>query len=346
MASGADSAPNAIDPAALVELLEVLLLGERPTLTGAEVAERTGVDREVARARWKSLGFIQVPDDEPAFTPGDVHALELIERLHELGIADDENEGAIVRAFGRTFSRLADFGVQLLAESLDLEHFDPSEMAELVNETTPLLEEAMTYIWRRHLLRAAARVALGASGTDQPAMVVGFADIVGYTSRSRTMSVDQLAKLVDDFEARSLTIIGSHAGRIIKTIGDEVLFVADSPIQGARIALELAGLHSLDPEFPELRVGVAFGPVLSRAGDVFGPTVNIASRLTSVARPGTAVVDRQLADALEDAEAVKAKRIGRAVVKGYRHLEVYALKRPKGYPEGDTGPGLTGSAPE
>lgn len=346
MSDDSGAAPAQLDPADLVELFEVLFLGEKPSLTGAEVSERAHVDREVAQARWKSLGFIQVPEDEAAFTPSDVHAIELIERLHELGIANAENEAALVRSYGRSFSRLADFAVQLLIESVDLTEIGFDELVELLTETTPLLEEAMNYIWRRHLLSAASRVVLAAAGTNQPPMLVGFADIVGFTSRSRTMSVDELAQLVESFEDRSMGIITARGGRVIKTIGDEVLYIADDPVQGALIAMELVEESQLDPAFPELRVGLAYGPVLSRLGDVFGPVVNIASRLTSVARPGTVVVDRELAEALEDSEQLRTKRIGRAVVKGYRHLEVSALRRPRSRDGGRSGHDVTGTESE
>ena len=82
---------------------------------------------------------------------------------------------------------------------------------------------------------------------------------------------------MDRFEAGALAIVVNHGGKIIKTIGDEILFVADSPRAAAEIGLELTEMHLADPELPELRVGMAFGPVLAKVGDVFGEVVNIAS---------------------------------------------------------------------
>ena len=122
-------------------------------------------------------------------------------------------------------------------------------------------------------------------------MGVGFADIVNYTRQSRSLSRRELGRLVDHFEARALEIISAHDGRIIKTIGDEILFVADDPEAIARIGLELAEERLRDEEFPELRVGLAWGPALARLGDVLGPVVNVASRLTSTSRPGRVLVD-------------------------------------------------------
>jgi adenylate cyclase len=75
-------------------------------------------------------------------------------------------------------------------------------------------------------------------------------------------------------------------------------------------------------------VGVAWGPVLNRLGDVFGPTVNIAARLTSVARPGRVLADKELAETLHGDERFKLRRMRRTAVKGYRRLEPWSLRRP------------------
>src|SRR4029077_20848800 len=112
-----------------------------------------------------------------------------------------------------------------------------------------------------------------------------------------------------------------------KTIGDEILFVADEPESVARIGLELVEERLRDVDFPELRVGLAWGPALARLGDVLGPVVNVASRLTSTSRPGRVLVDRALAEQLKDDDAFKLRRLRRTSVKGYRHLEPWNLRR-------------------
>lgn len=325
-----EAANPGLQPQEIVELLEAALLGGAPTLTSDDVAARTGVSKEVARQRWRSLGFTQVPDGEVAFTDADVHAIELTERLRDLGIADEENEAAVIRTVGRGFARMAEFQTDVLARSLELGGLAPEQFAETVDELTPLLEELMSYVWRRHAVSAGARMAFAAAGGgDDAMMVAGFADIVGYTARSRSMRSDELAALVDEFDARTLEIVGDHRGRVIKTIGDEVFFVADDPLAGALIALELVELADLLEEFPQLRVGIAYGPVLARLGDVYGPVVNLASRLTSVAHPGRVVTDRNLAEALAGNPDVRLRRMRRTAVKGYRHVEPWSLKRPR-----------------
>ena len=123
-------------------------------------------------------------------------------------------------------------------------------------------------------------------------MAVVFVDIVGYTSRSRTLSETELVQWLEAFESEAAQLAVERGGRIIKNIGDEVLIVADDPAAAADIALELTRRGADDDDsFPPVRAGLAYGDVVNRLGDVFGPVVNVASRLTSVARPGTVLVD-------------------------------------------------------
>lgn len=321
---------SAPDPDDLVDQLEVFLLGEGPTLTGRQIADELGIEMTLARLRWRSLGFTAVGDDVVAFTHADLEAMRMAQRLHEFGVMDPEDEGALVRAMGRSFARLAEWQMGLLGSTIDLEQMDLEEVTEMVAEITPLIESLQSYVWRRHALNAASRMLL-APPADDPGSVplaVAFADIVGYTRQSRSLDEEELAQLVDGFEARALEIITEHGGRIIKTIGDEIMFVVDDPVEAALAGLELSEQHVLHQDFPELRVGMAWGPALARLGDVYGPVVNVAARLTSTSRPGRVLVDRDLAERLEDDERFKLRRLRRTSVKGYRRLEPWSLRRP------------------
>lgn len=318
------------DPDDLVDQLEVFLLGEGPTLTGRQIADELGIEMALARLRWRSLGFTAVGDDVVAFTRADLEAMRMAQRLHDFGLMDPEDEGALVRAMGRSFARLAEWQMGLLGSAIDLDQVDLDDVTEMVAEITPLIESLQSYVWRRHTLNAASRMLL-APPADDPGSVplaVAFADIVGYTRQSRSLDEDELAQLVDGFEARALEIITEHGGRIIKTIGDEIMFVVDDPVEAALAGLELSEQHVLHQDFPELRVGMAWGPALARLGDVYGPVVNVAARLTSTSRPGRVLVDRDLAERLEDDDRFKLRRLRRTSVKGYRRLEPWSLRRP------------------
>jgi adenylate cyclase len=316
-----------LDREHLVELLEAFLLGP-PTLSGADIAERVGIPIEVARERWRSLGFSAVEDDQVVFTEADLEAMVGTQKLHALGLLDDEHESALVRTMGRSFARLAEWQVGLLGRTVDLDRMDLEELKAVMSEVVPLIEQVQGFVWRRHLLSASARQLLTpGQGAEETSMAVGFADIVGYTRHTRALRQSELARLVEDFEARSLQVVTEFGGRIIKTIGDEVLFVTDTPADAAHIGVLLAEAHQHDEDFPQLRVGLAWGMVLHRLGDVYGPVVNMAARLTSIARPGRVLVDRELADALADDDRFRLRRMRRTSVKGYRHLEPWSLRR-------------------
>jgi adenylate cyclase len=114
---------------------------------------------------------------------------------------------------------------------------------------------------------------------------------------------------------------------VIKTVGDEIMFVADTATAGAAIGLDLSDrLSALDGR-PDLRIGLAHGPVLRRLGDAYGTVVNLASRLTALAHPGTVLVDRELASALGDDPRYAPRKLRRVSVRGFAHLQPWLLRR-------------------
>lgn len=321
---------SAFDPAILLEVATEYLLGEAPTMTREDVAESAGIELDVAIELWRSLGFPSVGPGRRAFTPADVEAVEITRRLIDLAIVDPDTVHSFTRAIGRTYSRMAEWQVRLLVSSLAESANEEEIPLELLAELLPVVERVQGYVWRRHLLSAAGRILLrDSSDAESSPMAVGFVDIVGYTTRARRMTSRQLASMVESFEQVTTGLITDHGGQVVKTIGDEVMFTVDDPASVAELALELTHLHDGDSAFPQVRVGVAYGSVLLRFGDVFGQVVNIASRLTSLARPGSAVIDRTLADLVSDDERFRVRKMRRTSVKGYDHFEPWSLKRPK-----------------
>ncbi|MCW2814837.1 MAG: adenylyl cyclase class-3/4/guanylyl cyclase [Nocardioides sp.] len=253
-----------------------------------------------------------------------------------------------MRTWGRSFARLADWQSSLLATVALESGADPDEaMAALASEVVPRVDALQSYVWRRHLVSAGSRRLASAdpsAGVAAPLTVV-FVDIVGYTSRSRALAEDELVAWIEGFEAETTALVAAQGGRIIKNIGDEVLFVADDPQAGLEVALELCRRGSDDDDpFPEVRAGLAHGPTVRRLGDVYGETVNIAARLTSVARPGAVLVDRGAFEALTGRDGSDGpddhdshdghpdfhfRRLRRLSVKGYSRLAAWAV-RPRG----------------
>ncbi len=249
------------------------------------------------------MGFANVGGSE-AFTDGDLLALDRLQGLIRDGVLDEELAVSVTRALGHNAARLVEWQVDALAEHLARTEGLPQEEAlrravDLSAEHLEELEALLVYAWRRQLAAVAGRV-LAVSETDPVSGVlsVGFADLVSYTRLSQRLEERELALLVDGFGRRSSDVIAGAGGRLVKTIGDEVLFVADTPAAAAKIGLELAEAMAADPELPDVRVGIATGTVLTRMGDVFGSTVNLASRLTALAAPGQVMVDKDTADAL------------------------------------------------
>ncbi len=344
----ADRAKPPSAGAGALDALEEYLLGERPGLTQAEVADQAGMPLEDARELWHLLGFAHAEPDERAFTQSDVQALRFTKDLSDLGILTRERQDGMVRTLGRSFARLAEWQVHLLTEVALETGIDPTDgIVDLADEVVPRVEALQRFIWRRHTLNAASRVlAVADAGGLATNRGVCFVDIVGYTSRSRSLSDGELVSWLEAFESAALDTVVERNGRIIKNIGDEVLIVADTAHDIAAIAIELTrrGADEAD-DFPEVRAGAAYGEVVTRLGDVFGPVVNIAARLTKVARPGSVLIDRGMYAALtgsaaddtvdsddsDDRELGQAespyrfRRLRRVAVKGYSRLHTWAL---------------------
>ncbi|MGH3342035.1 MAG: adenylate/guanylate cyclase domain-containing protein [Carbonactinosporaceae bacterium] len=311
---------GAIEPGAA---LERLLLGGPRRYTRQEVCDLAGVPLDEARRFWRALGFADVGDDERAFTDQDLAALTRLRDLLASGTVDHGLALRITRAFGHTMSRLGEWQIGEFADRLDGESgYD--ELERLLPELEPLL----LHTWRRQLAAATDRaLRWGADEEAAAQLVVGFADLVGFTRLSRRLDAPELAELIETFESRAADVVAELGGRVVKTVGDEVLFVADTPSAGAEIALALAEAMAVEEVVPELRVGVAFGTVLHRLGDVFGSTVNLASRLTSLARPDTVLADRALAESLAGDPAYDTRPIRRRPVRGLGIVEPRVLRR-------------------
>ncbi len=338
---------------------EERVLGGRRGLRSRQVSSDAGVSLLSARRFWRALGFPDVGDDLEAFTEADVDALHRVSRLVRDGLLDDSTALALTRAVGRSVDRLASWQVQLLGEALveqramaqsgpgDADRDADREAGHDVGELAMLLadefEPLLVYAWRRHLASALHRYqaeVVPDPGVPTMQRAVGFADLVSFTRVVRRLSERDLAVLVQRFEAVTSDVVTSHGGRIIKQVGDEVLFVAWPPPAAAAIALDIAAEIGADPLMPDVRVGLATGQVVARLGDVFGTTVNRASRLTSIAAPGTVLVDDATARALTIISGFTCTPLRRRTLKGIGTVAPWLLTRSS-----RGGTGTTGRAP-
>ncbi|TCN30570.1 adenylate cyclase [Kribbella orskensis] len=315
------------DLGALQQDFEQALLGGERKFTRIEVSERAGVSSERAERMWRALGFATVPDDEVAFTDGDVEALRLVAALEDDGFIDPAVESSLARKLGQTQSRLASWQSAMFLELLGASKLTADDAIEVAALLLPAMERLQTYVWRRHLAAAAGRAVAGSDELARGVRVVGFADIVSFTRLTRRLSELELGRLIERFEGLAAEVVAVNGGRVIKSIGDEVLFVTDTPAQGAAVALALQDKMREAGDLPELRIGLSYGSILIRLGDVYGEVVNLASRLTSECKPGRVLIDRELAAALDGHPSYRLRRLRRVSVRGYHHLAPYALQR-------------------
>ncbi|GAA3499620.1 adenylate/guanylate cyclase domain-containing protein [Streptomyces albogriseolus] len=299
--SGADAQGDGEDPLAL--RLEQLILGAERRYTPFQAARSAGVTMELATRFWRAMGFADVGQAK-ALTEADVLALRRLAGLVEAGLLSEAMAVQVARSTGQTTARLAEWQIDSFLEGLT----EPPEPGMTRTEVTypivelllPELEEFLVYVWRRQLAASAGRVVQEADDEEMVdrRLAVAFADLVGFTRLTRRMEEEELGELVEAFETTAADLVAARGGRLIKTLGDEVLYAADDAGTAAEIALRLIETMANDETMPELRVGMAFGTVTTRMGDVFGTTVNLASRLTSIAPRDAVLVDADFAQEL------------------------------------------------
>lgn len=319
------------------EELERLILGQPPLHTSDEVAASAGVTLPQARRLWRALGF---PDagEAPAFNDADQEALRRMATAVSSGVIDFETAVRLTRAVGQTMARLADWQVATLTERVEDVEAGPDATGsrltgaiEMVGEIGPTFEQLLVYAWRRHMAASVARVeALGAADEDLHSahLTVGFADLVAFTSLSNGLDEDSLGDLVEGFESKATDLIASLGGRVIKALGDSVLFVTENATAGVETALHIVDVIAADGALPDVRVGMASGPVVTRMGDVYGPPVNMAARLTTVARRNRVIIDHDTAARLpRDRFAVRS--LPPRPLRGFGSVEPLAVRRTR-----------------
>ena len=315
--------------------LEDAILGEIPGLTSESVADAAGVPVDQARRLWRALGF---PDagDAAAFTDADLAALSTITGAVEAGAIDFDTAVRLTRAVGQTMARLADWQVATLSARVEqLEAGDEAtgsrigSALRLAEQVGIPFEKLLVYSWRRHLAAAVARIeALGASDSDlhTTRVTVGFADLVSFTALSNTMDEDRIGDMVEIFESRCADVVAARRGRIIKTLGDSVLFVSEDPARAMDMALSIVDVIGHDNRLPDVRIGLATGSVIMQLGDVFGPPVNLAARLTGVARRNRVITDPATSAALP-LEEFDSRKLPARPLRGFGVVQPVAVRR-------------------
>lgn len=289
--------------------IDKLALGQDIVYDLAAAVAGTGLPEEELRHIWRSLGFPDPQPGEVVFSDVDLGNLAAVADLMHSGVVSPEVTYGMTRVIGSSMARVASALVDAVSSRVEqassaatdeeaVEVLEP--IATQAGGFLPIFPAMLEQVWRRHLQVAARRRLLRGDPDDGPGLVVGFADLVGFTALAQQVSDEELAEVVDQFERLAYDVVVAGGGRVVKMIGDEVMFLVDDPEHAAEIALGLADASHDAAELSDVRVGMAVGPVIEREGDAFGVTVNLASRATSIAYPGTVVVSPELRDLLAD----------------------------------------------
>ncbi len=313
-----------MEPKKRHELSWRIIFGPEGTpMTVPALAEASGVPIERVRTLIRALGF---PDDTAAdfaMSDEDVDFVRLFDTAGEL--LGDEEVMHLCRVIGASLARIAEAATStsrvsvetpLRAEGTYLDFLHLSEM--MGRDFFPTLTASFDRIFRYHIL-AGSTQSWGLDA-DQAATTVpraiGFADMVGFTEHAGAVSTKELVKIVDEFEGRVTDAVVSAGGRIVKFIGDEVLFAFTDAAACCACAQSLLKLAS-DDAIREVRVGLTYGDVIARFGDLYGPVVNTAARLVDVAPPGAILVTPDIAERAGDTFTFESREP--VLVKGIAH---------------------------
>ena len=331
---GAAAETGEVGRQSLLDLAATALLDGVPRYTSLEVCALADCDQETAEGLWRAMGFPDMPDNEVAFTDQDVAALRSALALQADGVLDEQTVRAQTRVMSQALATIAAAHLEITAPT----RHDLAGFEGFVTDILPALDELLVYLYRRHLL-AAVENALLVDREDPdhllPTLTVGFADLVGFTRMANHLEERELSELIEVFTQAAADVVAEEAGRVVKMIGDEVMFASPDPLVATRTALRLVAEVGDHHGLPPLRAGVAAGPVVLRQGDVFGRPVNLAHRLVDVARSGNVLVDAAVAEVLADHESIDVQRVHSIRrLRGFDRLRVF-VAQPRREQDGD-----------
>jgi adenylate cyclase len=316
-----------------VVLSAELVLGDERRYRGSEVAELAGLPLEFFSAVLRAAG-VAVPDpDEVAFGERDLDTARALAAFRQAGL-DREGMLEVARVVGRGMAQAADAMGELFSTTFVKAGVTEDEVAQrnaeaagvMLPAVTPVMEWLLNLHMQQRLRHQAVSLAMLESGNRLGAreVAVGFADLVGFTRLGEQFAAEQVGAV-----AARLSELASHVAcppvRLVKTIGDAAMLASLDAHALVDAAAQLIDAAEASPDLPRVRVGAAFGPALSRSGDWYGRPVNLASRITGIADPGTVFASSELRSAAGNFAWTAA---GTHSLKGIEELiEVYRLER-------------------
>ena len=267
-------------------------------VSARQMCEEIGIDLELLEAMQSALGLPRAVDpDEAIHLRADIEAAARVKVFLDMGLSR-EQVITVARVLGHGLAQTAEAMREVVLEAVLSPGASELELARsyevLVREVSPLLGPLCDDVLRvqlRHTLEieavsAAERAAGALPGARS--IAVAFADLVGFTRLGEAVPPEELENLASRLTSMTHDVVAPPV-RFIKTIGDAVMLVSPDPVALLRASLELLAAAEKYDDFPQIRVGISYGSAVTRAGDWFGSPVNVASRVTGVARPGFGV---------------------------------------------------------
>jgi adenylate cyclase len=313
-----------------------LRLRPGPKLTLAEVAEKAGMSSEAVDQIRRAAGFPPVGPVERLFTEGDANSFAAfafaVDMFGERAMLQFTRvTGAAMATIAETaiWSFLTNVEAPLMErEGTELELAQANLQASQVMDTAPAVLETIFRVHVETAIRRTRQTRLQYRSYEGAHLAVGFVDLVGFTSISQELAPHELREVIDEFESQAFNIVSEHDGRIVKFIGDEVMFVALDGRSACEVALELLETFGKQERAIQPRGGLAVGELLTAAGDYFGPVVNAASRIAELAVPNEILVTTETRNAAEPSFGLAFDPAGRRLLKGFDEpLELFALRR-------------------
>lgn len=293
-----------------------------------ELAELTGMPAGQITLMWRSLGLPEPRPGDRIFTQVDAEMLGTVAGLMELGLIDPDLAMQMSRVIGWSMARVAAAMVDSIETDPAAQAADDPELAVFAGTMLPTMTQVIEHVWRRHLQIAARRRI--AKELDDPesrdVKGVGFADLVGFTTLSQQVDEHTLASIVGRFEEIAYDTVTSFGGRVVKMIGDEVMYVVDDPAEAVHVGLALADEYAAEEALSDVRVGIACGPVVEREADLYGPVVNLASRIVNLAFPGSVLVTEELHEVVGDDDRLAWKSLKPRKIKDIGRVPLWAVR--------------------
>ncbi len=293
-----------------------------------EIAAVTGMPHQQIVLMWRSLGLPEPRPGVRIFTEVDAEMLGTVAGLMDLGLIEADLAAQMSRVIGWSLARVA----AAMVDSIDTDPAgraaDDPELAVFAGTMLPTMTQVIEHVWRRHLqIAARRRIVRELEVGDAPSVkAVGFADMVGYTTLSQQVDEHTLATVVGRFEEIAYDTVTSFDGRVVKMIGDEVMYVTDDPAEAVRIGLALADEYAADEALSDVRVGIACGPVVEREADLYGPIVNLASRIVHIAFPGSVVTTDDVRQAVGEEPTLAWKGLKPRRIKDIGRVPLWAVR--------------------